>query len=1037
MVITSKLNRKVGCNELIMPYKARTEDKLNNELLWAEGEILELGKQQLRYEIPFEKKPIMHDLHLVLTFISNSGKKTVISYNFVDASKCSLGDVFVTDMSELEKRLFVQALANTGQKKEKPNDGFSNNLRTDDNVAKEEEEYEYTAPEIEQYISALRKEKYFLKQEGGRQYKVTNGKLVGSKNGIFSYIFELETELHLADDAPITLSAGAEEASGTVLMCEDFQIIVLIDKNVGERVLSARINVEPWKLLESLEKRICHNVKMSGPITQKLIKEGPKLATKDSIENIAKGQPAVIDRSQNEPITIVWGPPGTGKTHTMSEIAISFLKQGKSVLMVSHSNVSVDGVAKKIYELLKSKGADSLFKSGKVLRYGYVRDEELAENEYISSFKYAVKRCPQLDSKLEELQKEYNEIKRTKGIGNQKIVELHQAINKIRNQIREEEKSLVDKASVVATTISKVIIDKIFEDRLFDVVMFDEVSMAYVPQIISASTFAKKHLICVGDFMQLEPIVQSGAKDILCQDIFAFLGINVKGIPYYHPWLVMLDEQRRMHPMISAFANKYVYQGLLKDHETVRHGKDNIVKAPPLVGKPINYIDLTGSYCASSKNQDNSRFNILSAVVSFSMAVQGEKNMNPPEKGKVDERVSIITPYAAQTRLVRALVQDYREHYETSVRCATVHQFQGSESNMILFDAVESYPGAKVGFLMGKDMNSIKRLINVAVTRARGKLVTVGNGRFWENAFKGTNHTFYKLQQYLFEKGNRINHKEGSLKDYLDTFQFKGFLNTYFESSEYIESFSDDIKRAKEKIVISLPSGKIEKEYEEVIYKHIYDAKKKGIHVLIKSNDFASLPERWKALTWGTDNAVFPIVMIDDRITWYGVPFADWEFQVDKATKYGTVCKVAIRINGKVTAEMIKSLSNLEFRETAGGITPLLEKEGGILIKSSMNEDEIDDGKGAIGLAAYVENHIKCSVCKKPIKMSKGKSGKTILWCKDCKKTQLLSKDEINHYICVNHVRCPKDGCCIEARLGQWGLYIKCDADHYLKPEEI
>ena len=48
----------------------------------------------------------------------------------------------------------------------------------------------------------------------------------------------------------------------------------------------------------------------------------------------------------------VWGPPGTGKTYTMSQIAKTYVKQGKTVLIVSHSNVSVDGVVKKIVELL-------------------------------------------------------------------------------------------------------------------------------------------------------------------------------------------------------------------------------------------------------------------------------------------------------------------------------------------------------------------------------------------------------------------------------------------------------------------------------------------------------------------------------------------------------------------------------------------------------------------------------------------------------------------------------------------------------------
>ena len=64
---------------------------------------------------------------------------------------------------------------------------------------------------------------------------------------------------------------------------------------------------------------------------------------------------------------------------------------------------------------------------------------------------------------------------------------------------------------------------------------------------------------------------------------------------------------------------------------------------------------------------------------------------------------------------------------------------------MIIFDAVESYPKSAVGYLMGKDPDNILRLINVAITRAKGKLITVANDKFWNNLYHGTNHIFYQL----------------------------------------------------------------------------------------------------------------------------------------------------------------------------------------------------------------------------------------------------------------------------------------------------
>lgn len=95
------------------------------------------------------------------------------------------------------------------------------------------------------------------------------------------------------------------------------------------------------------------------------------------------------------------------------------------------------------------------------------------------------------------------------------------------------------------------------------------------------------------------------------------------------------------------------------------------------------------------------------------------------------------------------------------------------------------------------------------------------------------------------------------------------------------------------------------------------------------------------------------------------------------------------------------------------------------------------DPDGVEGLATYVAENKKCPICKKPLKLSKGKSGKTILWCKECQKTSLLSPDDINHYMLINHVKCPLHKCEMTAKVGPYGLYIKCDAGHYVKPEEI
>ena len=128
-------------------------------------------------------------------------------------------------------------------------------------------------------------------------------------------------------------------------------------------------------------------------------------ATNEDIRKIEKGQERTIDRAVTDEITVVWGPPGTGKTHTMSRIAIEQMRKGKKVLIASHSNISVDGVIKKIVELLEDEGTNAPIRAGKILRYGYMKDDLLKRNRYASSYNFTVMHKPVL--KEEEIGEMY------------------------------------------------------------------------------------------------------------------------------------------------------------------------------------------------------------------------------------------------------------------------------------------------------------------------------------------------------------------------------------------------------------------------------------------------------------------------------------------------------------------------------------------------------------------------------------------------------------------------------------------------------
>ncbi len=505
----------------------------------------------------------------------------------------------------------------------------------------------------------------------------------------------------------------------------------------------------------------------------------------------------------------------------MAEIAISHILAGKTVLAVSHSNVSVDGIVLKVAELMRERGLEKILWNAEVMRFGHVRDAALDADEDLCAHRYAISCNPELKDELVELGRRREELKRedtrtsrelanvqrrisevrtaaranggslhlthelkTLKKGQQELealrdqisnetVNIQKRTSQIRKKVNEDELRAVDRARMVATTASKMYANKFFDGRKYDLVLFDEVSMAYVPQIVCAAMHAESKLVLVGDFRQLAPITSSSiASKLLSKDIFSYLGITDSAQKaHYHPWLVMLNEQRRMHPSISAFPSAQFYERLLRDHESVVHARDDIAAHEPCPGSSMVLVDMRGAYCASARNVDNSRFNILGAVISFGLALAAVRS----GAGSV----GVIAPYIAQARLIRALIKDYQERRRkgmpdlSDVACSTVHQFQGSERDIIVLDTVESYPARRPGILTYKNENgSVDRLVNVAVTRARGKLITVANESFWSEKTAGKANAFGLLCDHQYRCDKVMGANNGGLNDILQGYDF-------------------------------------------------------------------------------------------------------------------------------------------------------------------------------------------------------------------------------------------------------------------------
>lgn len=960
-----------------------------------------------------EKRLLKSSFTLVITILTINGERFDVTYQYEKNKPTILKSVAISDMTDEEKHLFMSMFKIADkQKKDKEKEKSS-----------KKEKFNFN-----EYVNAVSSEMYFLKNNGGKKYKVTDGRLLTPNANEFCYSFELESELYLSDDAPVSVIKGLETVSGTVVVCDGFQIILSLEQNIGDTVPTAQINVEPWKLLEKLKDRI----KMITPadrIAWKLFHNGPYLAEKTpDISTIKRGQEMAVTHALSEEITVIWGPPGTGKTYTMAQMTERFVSMGKTALIVSHSNISVDNVVKQISNQFSKNHLSPILSQGKVLRYGYVRDEELSKNDNCVAFNFALNKHSELKKQYSVLSEESRKLKielqfKHDTAKAKKRKELEERLKGIRARLKTESQILTAKAQVVATTVSKIYMDKLFDNKKYDVVMFDEVSMAYVPQLLCAAAFAKEKFICVGDFRQLAPIVQSEkAKNVLQSDIFSFLNICKYSEIHNHPWLVMLNEQRRMHPNISKFSNQHIYKGLLKNHSSVLSKWNSVTAREPLSDKAMNLIDLAGTFCAASKNADNSRFNILSAVLSFAIALKSEE----AQKGlqfKEEEKVGIITPYAAQTRLIRALIQDYRQKDTTAVSCATVHQFQGSERNVVIFDAVESYPFVKPGWLVAKNENgSVMRLINVALTRARCKFITLANTRFWYNKFHETQNTYFKLLEHIKTNDTVVSMKENSLIELIQGLDFGKNIKAFYTADDACELLLKDIKSAKKQVLITLPTDKLNPEYESAIADALKAQSRSGVAVTGKAKEIIGLNETWKNLLFKSKDASFPLIVIDDRVTWYGFPLSVLFFE-DKNYKFYAPKSPIFRIIGKHTNEMIHSLCDLEYRVDDKGMKiRLLEKANSTAGK---------------GLTEFIHNTETCKKCGAPMNLYKGHSGKYSLRCSSCGSFDLLSVHTMNNYLDKVNAKCSVCGKDIYSGVGKFGIYVKCNNGHFTKLSEL
>lgn len=345
--------------------------------------------------------------------------------------------------------------------------------------------------------------------------------------------------------------------------------------------------------------------------------------------------------------------------------------------------------------------------------------------------------------------------------GNEAIVRMSAELETIEEELKRVEETIIREARVVATTLTRAYLRDSIQGREFDTVLLDEASMAPIPALWVAASLATNNVVVVGDFKQLPPIVLSRQKDGCAQkwlgrDIFEVAGITDD---LSHPCLITLREQHRMHPEISVIANRLVYENQLTDADGAGEGDK---ESPPLDkwyrtdwghDTPVLLIDtgcLNAWVTSVPRERGSSRLNFLSAALCVELVGQLLKIDRPAHNDGEEPRILLVSPYRPHAKLSEFLVRETLKGRE--VVAGTVHSFQGSEADVVILDLVNDEPHWKVGMFMPESDKQTCRLLNVAVTRAKKRLIVVGDltyiGRLAKKNFLGSKFIPFLLERY-------------------------------------------------------------------------------------------------------------------------------------------------------------------------------------------------------------------------------------------------------------------------------------------------
>ncbi|WP_303247524.1 IGHMBP2 family helicase [uncultured Methanobrevibacter sp.] len=633
--------------------------------------------------------------------------------------------------------------------------------------------------EMELMINEIKKLSPQKREKLGRAINKVKGKNLGKELGfnIIQYGRRelIDTEISVGDIVLISIGNPLKsDLTGTVTEKGSRFIKVAIE-NVPKWALKKHVRIDLYAndvTFRRMEENLVNlSIKGKDALEYSLHKRHPQEDDEDILNKSLTFKDKSLNESQKKAIKralasrnffLIHGPFGTGKTRTLIELINQECLLGSKILATAESNAAIDNILERL-----SKSSSEI----NLTRLGHPQRVDKENIKYTLAYKVENhplnEKIEELREKIEKLSKKRDEytkptpryrrgysdseifrlgVQRQGGRGispstmnsmanwiekNKDVDELHNAIKDLENNIIHD---IVDKSDVILSTNSSAALEAI-EKTKFNIAIVDEASQATIPSVLIPIAKAQKFVLA-GDHKQLPPTIISSKALELEDTLFEEL------INKYPDKSALLNTQYRMNQLLMEFPNSEFYNSKLDSAETVKDIvitdiiEENKLSETEKVKiedqllsdkQPLIFVDTSEIDKNGEKKLKDSK-----SIINLAEAETTLEIVDFYQKLGIDDKdIGIISPYADQVSLIKN---------KTDIEVKTVDGFQGREKEIIIISTVRSNDKGKIGFL------SDLRRLNVALTRAKRKLIIIGN----KETLK-TNPTYERLIEYANE----------------------------------------------------------------------------------------------------------------------------------------------------------------------------------------------------------------------------------------------------------------------------------------------